>query len=119
VPLSGTATPLPAAIVSHLAASTSNTTAPAADCATITSACKNTITDCLQLPIQFTTANISTGADDDSPTADCPLLANHLAAASIPTAAADTSTTTTHLFLTTHLNTAPSPLIIYFLIFRQ
>ncbi len=104
-----TATPLPAAIVTHLAASTNNTTAPAAGCATITSACKNTTTDCLQLSIQFTTANISTGDDDDSSTADFPLLVNQLAAASIPTAAADTSTTTTHPISTTYLNTANVP----------
>ena len=104
-----TVTPLPAAIVSHRAASTSNTTAPAAACAAITRARKNTTTDCPQLSIQFIIASTSTDDDEDPSTADCLLLANHLAAASIPTAAADTSTTTTHPISTTHLNTANVP----------
>ena len=104
-----TVTPLPAAIVSHRAASNTNTTAFAAACAAITRARKNTTTDCPQLSIQFTTASTSTDDDEDSSTTNCPLLANHLAAASIPTAAADTSTTTTHPISTTHLNTANVP----------
>jgi hypothetical protein len=72
-----TTTSLPAAIVTHYAASNINTTAPTADGATTTSALENTTTDRLFLSIHLATARIFTADADDFSTTNCLLLAIH------------------------------------------